>query len=134
MTAPAVGVWPYAPRVVRNYLKTVLDTDVRIATEVPAIRPAKLVTITTASTSGGDNIALSKRWVIIRIRNADEATAANLAELVYGHMMIARYTPGNGIRDVVPVGTPARFDDPDDSTPCFQMTLEILLRATPVTP
>lgn len=129
MTAPAVGVWPYAPKIVRDYLKTVLDTDIRIATEVPASRPAKLVTITTASTSGGTNIALSKRWVIIQCYHADETTAANLADLVYGHMLSARYTPGNGIRDVVPVGTPARFDDPDDSTPRFQMTLEVLLRA-----
>jgi len=129
MTAPACGIWPYAAKVVRDYLKTVLDSDIRVATEVPATRPAKLVTITTASTSGGDNIALQKRWVIIQVYHADEMTAANLAELVYAHMKSAYYTPGNGIRDVVAVGTPARFDDPDDSTPRFQMTLEVLLRA-----
>lgn len=132
MTAPT-RVWPYAPKVVRNYLKTVLDNDIRVATEVPASRPAKLVTITTAPTSGGDNIILSKRWVIIHVYHAQEATAADLADLVFGHMMDAKFTPGNGLRDVVPVGTPARFDDPDDNTPRFQMTLEVLLRAV-VTP
>jgi hypothetical protein len=128
MTAP-VTVWPYAAKVVRDYLITKLDNDVRVATEVPASRPAKLVTITTASTSGGTNLALSKRWVIIQCYNASEAVAANLAETVYAHMQTAKFTPGNGIRDVVAVGTPARFDDPDDNTPRFQMTLEVLLRA-----
>jgi hypothetical protein len=133
VTAPVV-VWPYAARVVRHYLISLLDSDIRVATEVPATRPAKLVTVTTASTSGGTNRALSRRWVIIQCYNAAETAAADLAEVVFSHMMAARDTPGNGIRDVVPVGTPARFDDPDDSTPRFQMTLEILLRATPVTP
>jgi hypothetical protein len=72
---------------------------------------------------------LSKRWVVIRCYNASEAIAAELAELVYGHMQDAKDTPGNRIRDVVDVGTPFRFDDPDDNTPRFQMTLEVLLRA-----
>jgi hypothetical protein len=100
-----------------------------MATEVPASRPAKLVTITTASTSGGTNLVLSRRWVIIQVYNASEAVAASLAETVYAHMQAAKFVPGNGLRDVVPVGTPARFDDPDDNTPRFQMTLEVLLRA-----
>ena len=39
-------------------------------------------------------------------------TAGELAELVFSHMMDANYTPGNGIRDVVPVGTPAPFRRP----------------------
>jgi hypothetical protein len=129
MTAPTVGTFPYVCKVVRDYLKTKLDSGVRVATEVPATRPATLVTIASASTSGGTNLALSKRWVVIYCYHSDEGTAAALAETVYGHMMSARFTPGNGIRDVVPVGTPARFDDPDDNTPRFRMTLEVRLRA-----
>lgn len=128
MPAPT-RVWPYAAKVVRNYLITKLDNDIRVATEVPANRPAKLVVITTASTSGGDNPILSKRWVIIQVYHAEEATAADLAETVFGHMLDAKYASGTGMRDVVVVGTPQRFDDPDDSTPRFQMTFEPLLRA-----
>lgn len=129
-TAPAVGVWAYAPKVVRNYLVSVLDPAIRVATEVPANRPSLLVTITTAPTGGGDNIALSPRRVVIRCYHPNEAAAGELAELVFAHMKSAYCMPGNGIRDVVVVGTPALFPDPDDSTPRFQMTLDILLRAT----
>ena len=129
-TAPTVGVWAYAPKLVRNYLISKLDPAIRVATEVPANRPSLLVTITTASTNGGNNIALSPRRVVIRCYHPNEAAAGELAELVYAQMRSAQYTPGNGIRNVVDVGTPASFPDPDDSTPRFQMTLDILLRAT----
>ena len=122
--------FPYAPKVVRDYLIAVLGADVRVSTDVPANRPANLVTITTAPTGGGNNLALSPRRLIIQVYNADEATAGELAELVFGYLRAAKNVPGNGIRDVSVVGTPARFDDPDDSTPRFQMTVDVLLRAT----
>jgi hypothetical protein len=130
MTAPATGVYKYAPKVVRDYLTSVLDPAIRVATDVPANRPTLLVTISTASTSGGDNIALSPRRLIIHCYHPAEMAAGALAETVYAHMQAAKHQPGNGIRNVVPVGTPARFDDPDDSTPRFQMTLDVLLRAS----
>lgn len=120
----------YAPKAVRDYLTAVLGADVRVSTNVPAVRPAKLVTITTAPTGGGNNLALSPRRLIIQVYSADEATAGELAEVVFGHLRAAKNVPGNGIRDVSVVGTPARFDDPDDSTPRFQMTVDVLLRAT----
>lgn len=129
MSAPATGVIPYAPKVVRNYLATALGTGVRVATEVPANRPAKLVTITTTPTNGGSSLALSPRRLIIQCYHADEATAGELAEQVSGHLEAAKFVPGNGLRNVSVVGTPARFDDPDDSTPRFQMTVDVLLRA-----
>jgi hypothetical protein len=130
-TTPALGVVKYAPKVVRDYLTSVLDAGIRVSTDVPANRPALLVTITSASTGGGTNLALSPRRVIIQCYHPNEAAAGTLAETVYAHMRGARFVPGNGIYNVVTVGTPARFDDPDDSTPRFQMTLDVLLRATP---
>jgi len=129
-TAPPVGTWLYAPKVVRDYLTSVLDPAIRVATEVPANRPALLVTITTAPAGGGNNVALSPRRVVIRCHHPNEAAAGALAETVFAHMLSANHTPGNGIRNVTVVGTPANFPDPDDSTPRFQMTLDILLRAT----
>lgn len=139
-TAPTTGVWAYAPKDVRDYLAGytdgedvyhpgVLDPTIKVATKVPANRPALLVTITTAPTNGGNNIALSPRRVIIHCYHPNEQAAGELAELIFAHMQAAKYTPGNGIRNVTVVGTPAKFNDPDDSTPRFQMTLDVLFRA-----
>lgn len=130
MTAPAAGLIPYAPRVVRSYLITRLDAGVRVATEVPATRPEKLVTITMVSTGDSANLALSPRRLIIQCYHANEAVAGELAEMVCAQLKSAKYLPGNGLRDVSVVGTPARFDDPDDSTPRFQMTVDVLLRVS----
>lgn len=128
MAAP--GTYPYAPKIVRAYLTSVLGAGVRVATDVPATKSEKLVTITTAPTSGGNSLALSPRRLIIQCHAADEAVAGELAEQVFAHLKAAKYVQGNGLRDVSVVGTPARFDDPDDSTPRFQMTVDVLLRAT----
>lgn len=130
MPTPATGLIPYAPRVVRDYLISRLGPGVRIATEVPANRPVKLVTITMVSTGDTANLALSPRRLIIQCYHADEAVAGELAEMVCAQLKSAKYQPGNGLRDVSVVGTPARFDDPDDSTPRFQMTVDVLLRVT----
>jgi hypothetical protein len=130
VTVPSVGLFPYAPKVVRDYLSAQLGAGVRVATKVPAERPAKLVTITSAPTSAANNLALSPRRLIVQVHHADEATAGELAELVFGHLRAAQYVKGNGLRNVSVVGTPARFDDPDDDTPRFQMTVDVLLRAS----
>ena len=122
-------MFSYAPRVVRNYLISVLPSDVRVATKVPATRPAKLVTITTAPTGDNGNMVLSSRRLIIQVWMTDEDAAGDLAEMVFDRMRQARYIKGNGIRDVTVVGTPARFDAPDDPTARFQMTVDVLLRA-----
>jgi len=120
---------PYAPKVVREYLASVLPADVRVATKVPANRPAKLVTITTVPTGDSNNLVLSPRRLIIQVWHADEETAGELAETVCAHMRNARFIPGNGIRNVTIVGTPGRFDAPNDPTPRFQMTVDVLLRS-----
>jgi len=130
VTVPATGLIPYAPRVVRDYLITRLGAGVRVATEVPANRPEKLVTITMVSTGDTANLALSPRRLIIQCYHANEAVAGELAEMVCAQLKSAKYLPGNGLRDVSVVGTPARFDDPDDGTPRFQMTVDVLLRVT----
>ncbi len=121
----------YAPKVVRNYLVSVLPGDVRVATKVPANRPAKLVTITTAPTGDSDSLILSPRRLIIQCWGTDEDAVGELAETVFGHMRKAPYVTGNGIRKVTIVGTPARFDAPNDPAVRFQMTVDVLLRALP---
>lgn len=130
VTAAAI---PYAPRVVREFLVDRLGAGVRVAFKVPAswgtpTGPSKLVTITTAPTGDGKNLVLSPRRLIIQVYNADEIVAGELAETVCAELKSARYVQGNGLRNVTVVGTPARFDDPDTSTPRFQMTVDVLLR------
>lgn len=129
MANPTLGVIPYAPKLVHAYLKSVLPGDVRVSTEVPAKRPAKLVTITSAPTGGGTNLALSPRRLIIQVYAATEMEAGELAETVCAHLRSARYVKGNGLRNVTVVGTPARFDDPDTDAPRFQLTADVTLRA-----
>lgn len=129
MATPVFGTVPYAPRVARDYLTSKLGAGVRVATDVPASRPEKLVTITTAPTGDDGNLALSPRRLIVQVYSADETTAGELAEQVFSHLKAVNHTPGTGMRKVSVVGTPARFDDPDDSTPRFQMTVDVLLRA-----
>ncbi|MCG7607088.1 hypothetical protein [Mycobacterium sp. CnD-18-1] len=119
---------PYAPKVVRNYLLTVLDDDVRVAWKVPANRPAKLVTIKMIPMGDSDNIVLSPRRLIISVWGSDEDVTGELAETVCAEMRKAKYIPGNGIRDVKIPGTPGRYDDPDDPSVRFQMTVDVLLR------
>src|SRR4051812_11522780 len=116
MAAPTAGTIPYAPKVVRDYLITKLDADVRVSTYVPTPRPAKLVVISTVPTGDPGNIALSPRRCTLYVSHADELTAGNLSETVCGHLKAAKFVPGNGIRNVSVVGTPARLDDPDDNT------------------
>lgn len=123
-------MFPYAPRVVREYLLTKLPNDVRVTTKAPATRPAKLVTITSVPTSDTNNLVLSPRRLIIQVSHADEQTAGELAETVFSFLRTARYENGNGIRNVTVVGTPANYPDPDGSTPRFQMTVDVLLRSS----
>lgn len=129
MTAPTTGTFRYAPKVVRDYLSAALGAGIRVATEVPASRPERLVTIQMVPTGDNGNLALSPRRLIIQVYSSTETSAGELAERVFSHLRAARTVPGNGLRDVSVVGTPARFDDPDLNTPRFQMTVDVLLRA-----
>jgi hypothetical protein len=139
--APPLGTVPYAPRVARDYLLPLLGDGVRVATEAPADRPPLLVLITSASTADGGNIVLSWRRLTIYCSATGaaggppaELQAGGLAEQVFGHMKAAERIPGNGLRAVTVVGTPARQDDPDDNIPRFQLTVDVLLRAGHYTP
>jgi hypothetical protein len=147
MTAPPVGTISYVVAVLHDYLCNytgcsaghppgVLPEEVRVATEVPADRPPLLVIITTASTgAGAHSDVLSWRRVTLYCSAPDELVAGRLAETVFGWLRSAeqekqagRQLQGTGFRCVNVVGTPARLDDPDDSTPRFQMTVDVLLR------
>lgn len=122
-------MYPYAAKLSKEYLRSTLPADVRVATKVPKDWGQKLVTLTTAPARDGDNLVLSTRRLIIKCWSPDEDVAGELAETVFDAMRNAKRIPGNGIRNVTVVGTPARLDDPDDPTARFVMTVDVLLRA-----
>lgn len=144
---PGLGLYRYAPLVVRDYLVSVLGAGVRVCTDAPAQRPPLLVLITSASTADGTNIALSWRRLTLYCSatgaagtDPAEVQAGRLSETVFGHLKSVErlgrlrgvppaQQPTRGIRALTVVGTPARNDDPDEDIPRFQLTVDVLLRA-----
>lgn len=128
MTFPA---FPYAPKVVIDYLKECVDPTWRIGTEVPADKPASLITITTVPTSSPvDNPVLSTRRLIIHCWNSDELYCGRMAERIRALLVSAPRSGAKWIRGVTVVGEPADFRDPDNlALPRFQLTVDVLLRA-----
>lgn len=122
-------MYPYIASVLQPYLKAQLG-GVRVATEVPATRPARLVTLTVVPAGSSEKPEfLSWRRVIVHCwDDTSESDAGRLAETVRSVLLNSRYEQ-IGIRKVVIVGEPGRFDDPDDGRPRFQLTADFMLRA-----
>mgnify|MGYP003611348379 CR=1 FL=1 len=126
MTRP----FPYAPKVVIDYLKERVDPSWHVGTEVPANKPDRLVTVTTVPASGPDNMVLSVRRLIIHCWNSDELYCGRMAEAVRALLVGAPRSGAKWIRGVNVVGEPADFRDPDNlAMPRFQLTVDVLLRA-----
>lgn len=121
---------PYPVKVYVDYL-TPLMAGVRFASKVPASRPASLVTITTAPAGGSAKPDyLSWRRLIFKAHHADEMVCSQLCESVRHHVLKSRFAH-IGVRKVAILGEPALLPDPDDSTPIFRLTVDVLMRATP---
>lgn len=123
-------MYPYIGTTLQAYLKASLG-GIRVALEVPASRPERLVTLTVVPAGSSDKPDyLSWRRVIVHCWDVDEPSAAGLAESVRALLLAARYEK-IGIRKVVIVGEPGKFNDPDDDAPRFQLTADFMLRSTP---
>jgi hypothetical protein len=122
-------MYPYIAGVLQPYLKSKL-AGIRVATEVPATRPTRLVTLSVVPAGSSDKPEfLSWRRVIVHCwDDTGEADAGRLAETVRSLLLSSRYER-IGIRKVVIVGEPGRYDDPDDGKPRFQLTADFMLRA-----
>ncbi|OBJ26968.1 hypothetical protein [Mycobacterium sp. 1245801.1] len=128
------STYPYAAKVYRDYLDSCLDADVRVASNVPGDRPDRLVTIWTAPAGTTDKPRVfSWRRLIFQCWDVDEIAAGELCETVRSYVVDSIYHH-LGVRKVKVVGEPSRFDDPGDSSPRFQTTIDVLLRAQFVTP
>lgn len=120
---------PYAAKVFRDYLDEKLP-DVRVCGDVPATVPAQLVTIRQVPAGSTDKPRhFGWRRLILRCRHTEgEIAAGELAETVRHHMVESKYA-GLGVREIDVLGEPGRFDDPDDSTPWFQLTVDALFKS-----
>lgn len=123
--------YPYIAAVLQPYLKAQLG-GIRVSTDVPANRPTRLVTLTVVPAGPADKPEfLSWRRVIVHCwDDTSESDAGQFAETVRSILLNSRYA-GVGIRRVVIVGEPGRYDDPDDGKPRFQMTADFMLRVNP---
>lgn len=122
--------YPYIGTVLQTYLKAGLG-GIRVTTEVPSSRPQRLVNLTVVPAGSSDKPEhLSWRRVIAHCWDADEESAGGLAEQVRGLLLASRYEK-IGIRKVVIIGEPGKFNDPDDDAPRFQLTADFLLRNNP---
>lgn len=132
LSIPDTGYFESGAYVVTNWVRAQVTSDVIVATDVPPNpRPARLIVVHGAPTSGGENIVLSKRRLIINTYDLTESLSVRMAEMVRGYLISGMYTRGSGFRRVVIVGEPYYFPDPDDpaETPRAQLTADITVRA-----
>src|SRR5437763_1371809 len=106
MTAPQPIEFPLVMEILVNYLKNgapqemlasvpnplgVAPLPVVIDTEVPADRPARLVTLFTAPTGGAQRLVLSTRRIICQVDNGSEFASGKLAEKVRALIVDSKY-------------------------------------------
>lgn len=118
----------YAPGIYRDYFKQNLDPEVGVAKDVPAVRPRKLVVVTSVPAGGTDKPrVLTWRRLIVQCWARDEESTAELCEDIR-ELVVDSPKVLSTIHKVAIVGEPGRFDDPDDTSPRFQMTFDALLK------
>lgn len=123
--------FPYHVQVARDWLAPRLS--VRVATDVPATRPARFVTLEAIPGGGGygavKNRVLSRRRLLIYGWGESETDAYNLTEQVRGELLLL---PGKGlgVREVLIVGEPARRDDPVSGHRRFVLTVDLVMRSS----
>lgn len=126
----ALPSFPYAPKVVGDYLRENVDSSWVVGTKVPVSMPDSLVTISTAPARGPENMVLSVRRLIIHCWNSDELYCGRMAERIRALLVSAPRKGAKWIHGVTIVGEPADYRDPDNpALPRFQITVDILLRA-----
>lgn len=122
-------MYAYVGKIYRDYLAELVPAGVRVASKVPATRPARLVTITTAPAGSSPKPRiLSWRRLILQCWAGNEIAAAELCELVRDLVVESRYAR-LGVRQVRVIGEPGQFNDPADDSPRFQTTIDVLIRA-----
>ncbi|AYD83872.1 tail terminator [Gordonia phage Getalong] len=120
-------VFPDVEAALVAYLKSRL-MGVKVSTQVPNPRVAKMVRVEAAGGSGR-GLAMSKRLLIVQCWDTKSPDAAALCERVAALVFAAQYDPAvPEIRGVTSVGEPASFPDPDTSLPRYQFSASLDVR------
>ena len=122
----------YPVQVVRAWIGE--NISVRVATDVPASRPPRFVTLEALASVGGyagvKAQVLSRRRVLVYAWGTDELDAYSLCEQVR-ELLMALPRQRRGVRAVGIVGEPARRDDPQSGHRRFVMTVDLTMRSKP---
>lgn len=143
MTAPPQPIeFPLVQQVLTNYLNTgdaqamlasvpdptgTVGLPVVCASEVPKVRPARLILLYTAPSAGAQSLVLSTRRIICQVDNGSEYATALMTEKVRALVVNSIYRQ-IGIKSVRVIGEPAKFPGP--SVPWrWQFTADVMVRA-----
>lgn len=125
--------FPYHVLVAKNRIAQAIP-GLRVATDVPATRPARFVTLEAIPSGGGygrvKNRVLSRRRLLAYAWGTDESDAFNLAEDLRS-VFLGMPGKGLGVHAVDIVGEPARRDDVESGHRRFVMTVDLVMRANP---
>lgn len=121
-------ITPLVSLVVKQYLDPLLG-GVRVSSENPRPRPTPFVRLRPAG--GNDrNMALSDRMLTVEVWDDTDLKAGRLAEQVFALLVAAPRSGHKVIRSVVSVGAPAQSPDPDDRSPRYRFTVQLVLRGS----
>lgn len=123
----------YAGTLYRNFLQDALGANVAVAKDVPITRSRNQVVVTTVPASGHARPE-QFQWqrVIVQCWSRDEESTAELCNTVRYHVLRSRRILAT-VHKINIVGEPGRFDDPDDTSPRFQMVFDTLFKTVPQT-
>lgn len=122
---------PYAGTIYKNYFQEKLGADVAVSRDVPAIRSRNQIAITTVPASSHSKPEVFQ-WqrLIVQCWSRDEETTSELCNRVRYFALLSKRELAT-VHKVRIVGEPGRFDDPDDTSPRFQLTFDSLFKTVP---
>lgn len=120
-----------AAKLYREYIAGKI-TDAKVEDDDPAVRPRRLIVITSAPGGGATDKPQSFTWrrVIVKTTATDDDSSYDLCEAVRKWVVRSPRELAT-VHKVVIVGEPGRFDDPDDTSPRYQMTFDALMKPIP---
>lgn len=122
---------PNVAKLYRNYIAGKI-TDAAVKDDDPATRPRRLIVITSAPGGGSTDKPQYFTWrrVIVKTTATDDDTSYMLCESVR-RWVVKSPREIAAVHKIVIVGEPGRFDDPDDTSPRYQMTFDVLVKPIP---
>ena len=124
---------PYAGTLYRVYFRDKLGADVNVAKngDVPGIRSRNQVVISTVPASGHAKPE-QFQWqrVVGQCWAQDEESTAILCNRLRYFALLSKRELAT-VHKIVIVGEPGKFDDPDDTSPRFQMVFDTLFKTVP---